>query len=155
MKSKKWLVFVVSFAVVYGIAFLGSLFTSLGVQSAWYQGIRPPITPPNYVFPIIWNILFLLIALALAFSWIHSNGKRERRAVMLAFGINLVLNLLWSALYFGLQQPLLAFFDIVLILFSIIYLMVITWEIDVKATLMLLPYLLWVNFAALLNLLSI
>jgi tryptophan-rich sensory protein len=74
---------------------------------------------------------------------------------MLAFGINLVLNALWSALYFGLEQPLLAFFDIGLILVSIIYMIIITWEIDRKAALMLVPYLLWVNFAAVLNLLSI
>jgi len=155
MKSKKWPVFVVSFIVVYGIAFIGSLFTSSGVQSAWYQGIRPPITPPNYMFPIVWNILFFLIALSLAFSWIHSKGKREKGHVMLAFGINLVLNALWSALYFGLEQPLLAFFDIVLILVSIIYMIIITWEIDRKAALMLAPYLVWVNFAAVLNFLSI
>jgi len=155
MKSKKWLVFVISFAVVYAIAFIGSLFTSSGVQSEWYKGIRPSITPPNYVFPIVWNILFFLIALSLAFAWIHSKGTREKRSVILAFGINLVLNVLWSALYFGLEQPLWAFFDIVLILFSIIYMMVTAWEIDKKAALMLVPYLIWVNFAAVLNLLSI
>ena len=155
MKSKKWAVFVVSFVVVFAIAYIGSLFTSSAVQSSWYQEIKPALTPPNYVFPIVWNILFLLIALSLAFSWINSKNKGEKRSVMIVFGINLILNALWSVLYFGFKQQLWAFFDIILILISIIYMIAITRKIDRKSAWMLVPYLVWVSFAALLNFLSI
>jgi len=155
MKSKKWLVFVVSFIVVFGIAYIGSMFTSSAVQSSWYQEIKPSLTPPNYVFPIVWNVLFLLIALSLAFSWIHSKSKKEKRSIMIAFGINLILNALWSVLYFGLRQPLWAFFEIILILISIIYMIIITRKIYMKSAWMLVPYLIWVSFAAVLNFLSI
>lgn len=155
MNRKKVLVFVVSFVIVYGIAYIGSIFTSSAVQSSWYQGIKPSITPPNYIFPIVWNILFFLIALALAFGWINSRNKKQRKTVAFAFGINLILNLLWSILYFGLRQPFWAFVDIILIWISIIYMIAVTWKIDKKSAVMLIPYLLWVNFAAVLNLLSI
>ena len=152
---KNWKVFLVSLAIVYGVAFIGSLFTSSAVKSDWYQQIKPAITPQDYVFPIVWNILFLLIGLSLAFSWIHSKGFFEKRQVVLAFGVNLVLNVLWSVLYFGIGSPALAFFDIILIIISIMYLILVIWEIDRKAALMLFPYLLWVDFAAILNFLSI
>jgi len=155
MKSKKWLVFVASFIVVFGIAYIGSIFTSSAVQSSWYQEIKPSLTPPNYVFPIVWNILFFLIALALAFCWIKSKSRREKRSVLLAFGINLILNALWSVLYFGLRQPLGAFLDILLMIISIIYMIRITRKIDIKSAWMLVPYLLWVSFASILNFLSI
>jgi len=155
LRNKKWLVFVVSLVIVYGIAFIGNLFTSSAVQSSWYQQIRPSITPPNYVFPIVWNILFFLIGLSLAFSWINSKNKKQRKIVAFAFGFNLFLNVLWSVLYFGLKNPTWAFVDIILILFSIIWMILVVRKINKKATWMLVPYLLWVSFASILNFLSI
>jgi len=148
------MVLVASFLVVYLAAFLGSVFTSSKVDTAWYDSIQPLITPPNYVFPIVWNILFFLIALSLYFAWTNSD-KRNKKKLAFVFGLNLFLNVLWSVLYFGLQNPLLAFGDLILLWFSILAMIFVTSKIKKSSSLLLVPYLLWVSFAGVLNYLSI
>ena len=154
MKKYKLSVLIASFLVVFLAAFIGNLFTSQNVTSAWYESIKPGITPPNYVFPVAWTALFFLIALSLFFSWSNSKaGDKEK--VTKVFGINLALNVLWSFFYFGLKNPLLGLINIILILISIISMIIVLWKIDRKASYLLIPYLLWVGFASVLNLLSV
>jgi len=136
--------------IVYLIAFIGSLFTSGNTNLEWYINNKPTITPPNYVFPIVWNILFFLIALSLYFAWIKAN-KEQKKKIAFVFGLNLILNVLWSFLFFKLQQPLWAFVDLLLFLATIILMISVTWEVDRKVSYLLVPYLLWVTFAGVLN----
>lgn len=151
-KSKMdWKLLIIAFLSVIIVAFIGSLFTSPNTNTEWYESIKPSITPPNWVFPIVWNILFILIALSFYFALV----KGDKKHVFVAFGINFILNILWSVLYFGLKSPLLAFFDILILLASIFYLVIFTFKIDKKSSYLLIPYLLWVGFATILNLLSI
>ncbi len=151
MKRKAdWKVLIVSLIVVYAIAFVGSLFTFGSVNSPWYQGIKPEITPPNFVFPVVWNILFFLIAISLYLAWTNSNRK-EKNLVAWVFGANLTLNLIWSIIFFGLQNPLLAFFELILLWLSIILLIKTTFNINKASSYLLVPYLLWVSFAGILN----
>src|SRR3989344_4674537 len=95
-----WKTLVISLIAVYVIAFLGSIFTASSTNSEWYQSIKPSITPPNFVFPIVWNILFFLIALSIYFVWENSK-KKQKKNLLIIFGANLFLNVLWSALFFG------------------------------------------------------
>ena len=158
MKNKKrveWKVLIVSLVVVYLVAFVGSLFTSSAVNSDWYDSVRPAITPPNWVFPVVWNILFFLIALSLYFSWINSKSSDVRKEIVIVFGINFLLNIFWSVLYFGLKSPQYAFVEIFILWVSIIVMIYTTYKIDRKAAYLLIPYLLWVSFAVVLNWLSI
>jgi tryptophan-rich sensory protein len=148
-------VLVLCLLIVYAVAFLGSLFTSPATDTSWYESIRPSITPPNWVFPIVWNVLFFLIALSLYFSWTLSVNLQERKRVAFAFGLNLALNVLWSVLYFGMKSPLSAFVEIFFLWASIIYMIYVSSRIDKKAGWLLVPYLLWVSFAIVLNYLSI
>ena len=148
-----WRVLFFSILVVFGIALLGNLFTGNPSSSEWYNSIRPAITPPSWIFPIVWNILFFLIALSLYFSWIKA-GK-NKKIVAWGFGLNLFLNSIWSFLFFKLQSPLFGFIDIILIIISIVSLMILTWKIDRKSTYLLIPYLLWVSFASIINFLAI
>jgi len=145
-----WKILVVCFFIVYGIAFLGSVFTSGNTNTPWYQGIKTAITPPNYVFPIVWNILFFLIALSLYFAWLRA-GKNQKKIVALAFGINLFLNVLWSYLFFELKKPNYSFFELSLLWVSIWFMIAVTGKIDRKASWLLVPYLAWVLFAGILN----
>jgi len=154
MKKGGWKVLISSFVIVYAVAFLGSIFTSSSVKSAWYESIKPSLTPPNWVFPVVWNILFFLISLALCFSWMNSD-KKEKKRVSTAFGMNLIANFLWSVLYFGMHNPLVAFIDIIVVWLSIAWMILVCWKIDRKSAYMLIPYLLWVSFASVLNFLSI
>ncbi len=150
----KWKTLIVCLILVFAVAIIGSLFTSSSTDTEWYQEIRPSITPPNWVFPIVWNILFFLIALSLYFSW-TSGKKRQKKKIALVFLINFILNILWSALYFGLRNPLLAFIEIIILELSIIAMVIITYKISKKSSYLLFPYLIWVGFAIVLNFLSI
>ena len=150
--GKKTVNFVICLAVVYFIAFLGSVFTSQGVKSDWYQAIKPLITPPNWVFPVVWNVLFFLIALSLYYAW---EIKKERKNVILVFGINFVLNVLWSVFYFGMQNPLLAFVEIIVLWLSILAMIIVLRRISKTSSYLLIPYFLWVSFASVLTYLSI
>lgn len=148
MSSINWKTLVVSLVVVYLVAFIGSLFTSSNTNSEWYKSIKHSITPPNWVFPIVWNILFFLIALSLYFLWIK---KKERNKIIVIYAINFVLNILWSVLFFSLKAPLIAFFELILLWFSIILMLAISYRIDKKSFFLLIPYLAWVSFASVLN----
>jgi len=155
MKRINWKVLIVSIVIVYLVAFVGSLFTSSNTDSEWYDSIRPSITPPNWVFPIVWNVLFFLIALSLYFSWINARKWNVKKKIIVVFGINFILNIFWSVLYFGLKNPFYAFIEIFILWISIVSMIYISYKIDKKAAYLLIPYLLWVSFAIILNYLSI
>lgn len=150
-------VLIVCLIIVYLVAFLGSLFTSpnTGPDSEWYQSTRPSITPPNWVFPVVWNVLFFLIAVSLYLSWTNTGSSKKKKTIAWVFGINLFVNFLWSVLYFGLKNPAFAFIDLIAIWFSILGMIYITYKINKISSYLLIPYFLWVSFAGVLNYLSI
>lgn len=150
MKKINWKILILCLVIVYAVAFTGSLFTSSNVNSDWYESIKPSITPPNFIFPIVWNILFFLIGLSLYFAFLSAK-KEEKKTIFWIFGINLILNVLWSMFFFTLQNPLLAFFDLIVLWISIIFMVVITYKIRKLSSYLLIPYLLWVAFAGYLN----
>lgn len=154
-KKINWKNLIISFLVVFATAFLGSLFTSKGVQSFWYWTVRPSITPPNWVFPIAWGILFFLIFISLYLCLTSAKNKKVSSKIELVFGINLILNFLWSFFFFGLRSPLFGFIDLILLWLSIIAMIFVTRKINKKASWLLIPYFLWVSFAGVLNYLSL
>lgn len=157
MKKGKinWKLLIISFLAVYFTAFVGSLLTINSVNSSWYQNIKPIITPPNFVFPIVWNILFFLIALSLYFALSSVKNKKLELKLKIVFGINFILNVSWSFFYFYLQNPTVAFFDLILLWLSVVSMIYIAWKIKKKSAWLLVPYLLWISFAGILNYLSI
>jgi len=113
---------------------------------------RPTITPPNYVFPIVWNILFFLIALSLYFAWTSNKTKKKYKPkIARIFVINLLLNALWSYFFFTLKNPLIALADLILIWITIIAMIYTTKKVSKTSAWLLVPYLLWVSFAGVLN----
>lgn len=146
-----WKVLVSCLVIVYAVALVGGLFTSGNTNSDWYNSVKPTITPPGWVFPIVWNILYFLIALAIYFVWVAAKNKSTKKSIAILFGINLFFNAFWSYFFFGLQKPASAMVDLILIWISIIPLFILTWRIDKKSTWLLAPYFLWVTFAGVLN----
>lgn len=142
------------FLAVFAVASLGNIFTSGGVKSDWYLSVKPSITPPDFVFPAAWGILFFLMALSLYFAWTNSS-QAQKPKLALAFGANFALNVLWSFLFFKLRNPSLAFAEIILLLLSILAMILFTHKIDKKAAYLLVPYFAWVAFASVLNYLAI
>jgi len=150
-----WKILVYCLIAVYATAFIGSIFTSNAVKSDWYESIKPSITPPGYVFPIVWNILFFLIALSFYFAIINSKDSKDKRKITGVFVTNFLLNILWSVLYFGIRNPLASFIEIIFLIASIALMILVTCKISKKSAYLLVPYLIWVCFASILNYLSI
>lgn len=142
------IILIIVFGLLGGI---GSLFTSKNTNSDWYNSIKPDITPPSFVFPIVWNILFLLISISLYFAWTNSKTKQNKKKIIFAFGINFILNILWSILFFALKLPKLAFAEIILLWISIGAMIFVTRKINKVSSWLILPYWLWVTFAGVLN----
>lgn len=149
-----WRVLIVCILIISFVEFIGGLFTTQGVNSEWYNSIKPLITPPGWVFPVVWKILFFLIAVSLYFAWQASKGKQKSMTVLI-YGVNLDLNMLWSMLFFGFRNPAAAYYQIGLLWISIALMIIYTWKLDRKASYLLIPYLLWVSFASVLNYLAI
>jgi len=154
MRPKDILTLVICMAIAGLVAFIGSLFTSQSVNSQWYESIKPAIAPPNYVFPIVWTILFFLIGLSLYFAWVNSK-KNAKKRIAIIFGINFGLNIIWSILYFGMKSVLSAFLEIFLLIASIAYMINALKKISKTSGYLLIPYLIWVCFAAVLTYLSL
>ncbi len=132
-----------------GTAVLGATWTSLSVGD-WYAALRKPMwSPPNWVFGPVWTILYIAMAVAAWLVW-RMPGTGRWPALLL-FGVQLVLNAAWSALFFGLRNPGLAFADIVLLLFAILVTVVRFGRLSAWAAVLMLPYLAWVSFATALN----
>lgn len=149
-KRINWKILVVSLVIVYLVAFIGSLFTNPNTDTEWYESTKTSITPPNWVFPIVWNILFFLIAISLYLAWTNAK-KKDKHKLALVFGINLILNIFWSAIFFGLKNPTLAFFELILLWFSILVMVLTTYKINKLSSHLLWPYLIWMTFAGILN----
>jgi len=151
-KGKKinWKVLAVSFLVVIIVSLIGSLTMDIS-ENSWYKEVKPSITPPDIVFPIVWTTLYILIALSIYFVWTSSKTKQQKKLIIIIFGINLIANAIWTWLFFGLQNTIAGLIDIGIIWLSIFLMLLLSYRIDKKAFYMLIPYFLWVSFASYLS----
>jgi tryptophan-rich sensory protein len=130
---------------------LGSLFTSSSITT-WYPIlIKPWFTPPGGIIAIVWIFLFTLMGLSFFLIWRQgTNGADQKRAIAV-FLIQLIANVLWSWAFFGLQSPLAGMVVIAVLWLLILQSIIRFWPISRNAALLLVPYILWVSFAAFLN----
>jgi len=153
-KRINWKVLIASFVLVFIVEVIGGLLTATSTRSEWFQSIRPSITPPNWVFPVVWNILYIMIAISL-YSICVNSKKNQKLKVRLTYGINLLLNIVWSFFFFFMKNPLLGFYTIIVLWLSIIVMLLVSWRISKTSFYLLIPYFIWVSFASIINLLSI
>jgi translocator protein len=166
---------IVSILICEFAGILGSIFTAPAIKSWYYFLNKPSFSPPNWLFAPVWTILFLLMGISLYLAWskdfkanvpekgiekkawnkisekLWSGSWREENAVLI-FVIQLVLNIFWSVIFFGLKSPDFAFVEILMLWFAILYTIINFYRISKPAAYLLIPYLLWVSFAAFLNL---
>ena len=131
----------------------GAVFTATGLESWYGTLVRPALAPPNWVFGPVWTTLFALMGGAAWLVWgalDGPDGTAARRA-LLAFGGQFVLNVAWSAAFFGARSPLAGLVVIALLWLAIVATLVAFWRVDRRAGALLVPYLAWVSFAAYLN----
>ena len=130
---------------------IGSIFTMPAIDS-WYATLaRPDFAPPNWIFAPVWTTLYVLMGVAAFLVWQKGLSKKEIKVALTIFGVQLVLNTLWSIIFFGLQSPLWAFIEIVFLWIAIVATIVAFARVSKLAAWLLVPYILWVSFAGYLN----
>lgn len=134
------------FCVVLAIA--GGLLTQL---TPWYGSLRKPSwKPPDWAFGPVWTVVFACLTLAIAYAW-DAAGETQRSAMLWALGINGALNIAWSGIFFVMKSPALAFAELIVFWLSIVALLYIFGATSRTAGLLILPYILWVTTAGVLN----
>ncbi len=130
---------------------IGSIFTASSV-STWYPMlIKPAYTPSGQIIGAVWIILFTLMGISLFLIWREGKDMPEVNFALFVFAAQLIVNILWSAAFFGLQSPL-AGMIVIIVLWALILITTFRfWPINRTAALLLVPYVLWVSFAAFLN----
>ena len=133
------------------VGFLGAFATMDGVR-VWYPTlVKPPFNPPSWVFGPVWTTLYLMMGVACWLVWRAGTDRPEVRAALTLYVVQLVFNLAWSYLFFGIRQPLIALVEIVLLLALIVWTMARFAPISSAAAWLLAPYAAWVSFATVLN----
>jgi benzodiazapine receptor len=130
------------------VAVLGGVLTVIG---PWYENLNfPSWRPPNWLFGPAWTLIFTLTACAAAIAW--NTAPADKRALLVVlFGINAVLNVAWSGIFFRMRRPDLAFYEVMGLWLSILVLIVFIAGWSSTGALLLVPYIAWVSFAAYLN----
>lgn len=147
-KAVDFVKLIASLLMCYAAAFIGSFFTFQSIPT-WYASIQKPwFNPPNWVFGPVWTLLYTLMGVSLYLVWMKHKDKKA----LYLFGVQLVLNIVWSLIFFGLHNIGLAFIEIVFLWMAIAVTIGSFMKISKTAGLLLIPYLLWVSFAAVLNL---
>jgi len=174
MRTNNIFKLIVSIVICELAGVIGSVFTASAI-SGWYAGLaKPALNPPNWVFGPVWTLLYLLMGISLYLVWKNNwkvenhilegerkpwnylserfwTGSWQKGNVIAIFGIQLILNILWSFIFFGLKNPGLAFFEILALWFAILYTIINFYRVSKASAYLLLPYILWVSFAGYLN----
>lgn len=153
MVKVNWWKLIVSIFVCQLAGFIGSFFTVSSIPT-WYSTLNKPFfNPPNWIFGPVWIILYLLMGISLYLIWNNKSGKTKQFKIAITFFISqLVLNSLWSIIFFGLKLPLIAFIEIIVLWIFILLTIIYSYKISKIASYLLIPYILWVSFASILNL---
>jgi benzodiazapine receptor len=134
------------------VGLVGSIFTNSDTLNNWYANLnKPSFNPPDWVFGPVWTTLYILMGVAVFLVWQKGLDNTVARLAIICFIIQLALNAAWTPLFFGLRSPLAGLVDIILLLFAIDLTTLLFLRISKPAAVFLVPYMLWVLFATILN----
>ena len=140
-----------SVAVCILIGFFGSFATRDSVTT-WYTDLsRPSFIPPDWTFGVVWPILYVMMGISAFLIWNMGFDKTEVKVALGIFGLQLILNGLWTPIFFGLHLIGLALVEIIMMWAAILLTIISFWKVSKPAALLLLPYIFWVSFAIVLN----
>ena len=120
-------------------------------MEAFQQLKKPPLSPPGYLFPIVWTILYTLMGIAAFFVYTSEKNEQEIHEALKLYGLQLAINFFWSIFFFNFEWYLFSFIWLVLLWILILKTIFAFSRISPKAACLLIPYLLWVTFAGYLN----
>ena len=150
MFKKSILPLLISILIVFSFGFIGSFFTTSSITN-WYAFINKPLfSPPNWIFGPVWTLLYILMGISAFLIWKKRDNLKTKQAFIF-YGIQLILNALWSIIFFGMHNPGLAFLEIIILWLFILITLIKFYKINKIAGLLFIPYLLWVSFASILN----
>jgi len=151
MKSENVIKLIFSISICQFAGVVGSIFTSPSIP-VWYATLQKPyFSPPNWIFAPVWILLFTLMGISLYLILKENLNDRTVKIGIAIFSFQLILNISWSFLFFTFQNILYALFEIIILWFAILLTIYQFWKINKKSSYLLIPYLLWVTFAAILN----
>jgi len=142
---------IISIFACVALGSIGGIATASSIDT-WYANVnKPSFNPPNWLFAPVWTTLFTLMGIAAALVWHEGINNKAVKNALILFGVQFVLNMIWSWLFFGMQNPQLAFFEL-LLLWGFIFLTIRAFfSIKNTSGWLLVPYILWVSFAGVLN----
>ena len=150
MKKLNYQKFIFALIIPQVAGLLGTTATIPNLDS-WYKNlIKPDFNPPGWIFGPVWTVLFLLMGISFYLVWTREGGPNKLNAYVYFF-LQLCANVLWSYLFFATRNPQLAFAEIILLLLLIVGNIFYFYKINKTAAYLLIPYVLWVCFAAVLN----
>ena len=145
-----WLALIVFLVVCLAAAGIGGAVTTPKIGN-WYATLaKPSWNPPNWIFGPVWSALYFCMAVAAWLVW-RQGGFTGAKVPLTLFAVQLILNVLWSCIFFGLEMPGLAFVEVLFLWLAIAATMVTFWRISTVAGILFAPYLAWVSFASVLN----
>ena len=151
MKPRDIWKLVVSIIACLAAGAVGSIFTREAIPT-WYATLeKPAFNPPNWLFAPVWTLLYIMMGIAAFMVWRKGLENRQVRIALIVFLVQLVLNALWSVAFFGLESPLFGVVVIAALWVAILFTVLKFYRISLAASVLLWPYLLWVTFAAVLN----
>ncbi len=140
---------IVCIAIPLIVGGLSALFTMKSMED--FEALnKPPLSPPGWLFPIVWTVLYILMGIA-SYLVCTSDKPARSKTALTVYGIQLAFNFLWSIIFFSVKAYFFAFIWIVILLILIIINAVLFYRIDKRAGYLLIPYILWVTFAGYLN----
>lgn len=149
MHQIKWKPLIICLLIPLAVGGLSALLTMGSMEI--YGGLKqPPLSPPGFLFPIVWSILFILMGISSYLVYVSDNKNKTKALII--YAVQLVFNFFWTIIFFNMQSYLFAFIWLVILWILIIAMIVSFWKISKPAALLQIPYLLWVTFAGYLNL---
>jgi tryptophan-rich sensory protein len=144
---QKYKPYIISIAIALGVGGLSALLTR-GSMDIYSQINQPPLAPPGWLFPVVWSVLYTLMGLS---AWMVWKVPGSSRGALGAYALQLALNVLWTPVFFRLEQYWLAFGTLILLWITIVNMILQFRKVRPIASLLQVPYLLWVTFAGYLN----
>ena len=144
-----WLFLFIFLCLIFGNG-IGGYFTFVSVET-WYQTLnKPNFNPPDWVFGPVWTTLYILMGVSIWLIWKKETSK-IRTISMIIFWVQLLFNIFWTYLFFGIQRIDLGLFEIFFLIFLILINIIYFYKIDKIASYLLVPYVLWLSYASILN----
>lgn len=150
MKRPEVIKLIISCSVPLAVGFAGSFFTANSLD--WYHTLqKPAFNPPDWVFAPVWIVLYLLMGVSAFLVWRKEPADTVVKVALTCFILQLVFNAIWTPIFFGMKQPLIAFGDIIMLWLAVAATIICFYRVSKISAVLLVPYIMWVSFAVILN----